>query len=289
MKLSLHNRQEYTYYLLFYLKNGKYDLFNKDFLRLHPADQVAFIEECSEGLRKTIYSLLSVDDLKECFPSLAFPLQKELFVYLEENDLKNLLNGLSQDDLADCLQQLPDHISHYYLLKLGINEAKEMEKLMGYPAGSAGALMTTEFLTLNENDTADSVLTSIRKTGKLKGTVYYLFVTGENTSSLIGVVSLKEVLTASPEVPLKSLMTTDFLSVTPSTDETHVYQIFQRYGLLALPVLEDSRLVGIITFDDAMRAALSESVTNLPKRKVLKPHRTAGKKSFKMKFFSIFT
>jgi len=245
-------KEEYTYYMLQSLKVGKKDTFRKDFLNLHPMDQATFFMELSEERRFKLYSFLTPSEFGEIFSELNPLMQKECILELDRPFAIEMLNELPPDDATDFFGLLPYKEADFYLERMEKDEADDIKELLKYKKGSVGALMTPDLVMVAEEDSVNDVLERLKHSESDAETIYYLYVT-DSQKQLIGVVSLRELITSPPECRMKEIMNSQIISVSANTNQTEVLQIIRKYGLLAVPVVtEEYILLGIVTFDDVL-------------------------------------
>ena len=145
-----------------------------------------------------------------------------------------------------------------------------INEILKYPDDCAGSIMTTEYVSLRPNMTAGEAIQRIRCTGVDKETIYTCYITERR--KLVGIVSAKDLMTTDDDVPIKDLMETEIISVYTHSDQEQVAQLFTKYDLLALPVIDqDGRMVGIVTFDDAMDVMVDEATEDITKMAAINP------------------
>ncbi|WP_078430261.1 magnesium transporter [Alkalihalobacterium alkalinitrilicum] len=261
--LNFKNREEYTFYLQLYLKQEKREEFCKDFLSLHPTDQIDIFQEFSEIQRKLVYQYLSTEELSNIFVGLPVKQQKIVISELDEHLVPTLLEELSADDVTDFLSEIPDHIANYFLERMSKEDADNIKKLLSYHHDTAGSLMTTEFITALETETAEHIMERLRTEAKDAETIYYIYVTDEKMV-LKGVLSLREMILAEPLDMVANIMKNRFISVLPSTDQEQVAEVIKNYDLIAVPVVtEKDVIIGIVTVDDVMDIVEEETTEDI--------------------------
>ena len=204
----------------------------------------------------------------------------EVFAYLDEDEQVAIINGITQheidyiieelafDDMIDLLEELPANLVDKILLNTSGEERKLINTFLNYPENSAGSLMTIDYIDFKEHMTAAQALHHIKDVGLDSETVYNAYVM-DDKRKLKGVVSLRALVLAEDETLVRDIMHTDVVSVTVTTDQEMVSNMFKRYGLLALPVVDrEGRLVGIITVDDIFEIIEDETTEDM--------HRMAG-------------
>ncbi|WP_461202613.1 magnesium transporter [Anoxybacillus sp. TBDG-1] len=253
VKLDRQNRKWYITQILGTLHLNKRDAFRQLFLELHPADQIDILLNVSEKERKEIYCHLSPDEVATMFKQGEIHEQVQLFAELPSGYAIEVINNMYADDVADFLDALPDEVRRLYLQKMNTESAVEVQQLLTYPKYTVGSLMTTEFLAVWEEHTVKHVMELLRTEASNAETIYYLYVVDEK-NCLVGVISLRDLIISQPEQKVKNIMNTNIIFVDAHSHRKEVAEIIQKYDFLALPVTEQGKLVGIVTFDDVMDA-----------------------------------
>lgn len=213
-----------------------------------------------------IWKLLELVDLHrrvEIFPYLDMDVQVEMASGSTKKNVTELLKLMSHDDRADLFTHLDKDIAGKLLLLLPVSERADIIKLTSYREETAGSIMTTDYATLNENDTVENSIKKIRKDAPSKETIYYMYVT-DNDHRLIGFVSLTKIIIARPKQKVGELMKRDIIYAHTEDDREYAARLIDEYDLLALPVVDSAeRLVGIITYDDAIDTLRKEQTEDL--------------------------
>lgn len=197
-------------------------------------------------------------------------MQTYLVTMFTEKELKELLDDLYMDDTVDMLEELPANLVKRILATVSASDRSMINQLLNYPEDSAGSIMTTEYVDLREEMTVGQAMAHIKKTGIHKETIYTCYITERR--KLVGIVSAKDLMTTDDDVPIKDLMETEIISVYTHADQEQVAQLFTKYDLLALPVIDlDGRMVGIVTFDDAMDVMVDEATEDITKMAAINP------------------
>lgn len=197
-------------------------------------------------------------------------MQTYLVEMFSEKELKELLDDLYMDDTVDLLEELPANLVNRILNTVDQADRTLINQLLNYPDDSAGTLMTTEYVDIRETMTVAQAMAHIKETGIHKETIYTCYVTDQRR--LLGIVSAKDLMTTADDVLIRDLMQTEIISVSTHTDKEEVAQLFTKYNFLALPVLDqDERLVGIVTFDDAMDVMVDEATEDITKMAAMSP------------------
>ncbi len=227
--------------------------------KTHDADVASVLEILSTESRISVFQLVSDPERQaEILSHLSKKFQLEIAHVYEVGKLQKLLGFMDSDDAADLLGHLPDDMAQNILSGLNRDELQEVEELMSYPEDSAGGLMSSEFLTIDESFT---VKQSIEKIQSMDEDLisFYIYVIND-TQRLVGVLSLKQLLLSRPQDVLKEIMSTDVISVNIETDQNEVARIVEKYDFLSLPVTDDNNdLVGVITVDDVIDVIREEA------------------------------
>lgn len=252
VKLNKHNREEYTQLILQAIDQQQIEQFRHYFLELHPTDQVELFQQLNEEQRHFVYISLSPTEFAEIFQRIELKEQKEIIRELDKTYMAEIFNSMYSDDLAAFLAELEDPEVRVILDQMDKEEAQEVEELLAYPPETAGAIMTTEFISIGAQDTVAEVMEHLRKEAPDAETIYYLFVTDAD-SHLVGVLSLRDLITADLNQRVEEIMSTRVVSVPVSMDQEEVAEIISKYDFLAVPVVTPNNvLVGIVTVDDVI-------------------------------------
>lgn len=218
---------------------------------VQPADIAEAIEELPEAMQAIAFRLLPKDEAIEVYENLNSGVQQALIEDFKRQDVLDIVDKMSPDDRVRLFDELPAKIVTRLQEQLSPLERQATALLLGYEADTAGRIMTPEYVSLKENITAFQALERIRQLARFTETVYYLYVT-DAARHLTGILSLRELVTASPDQKIADVMTRDAVFVTTDTDQEEVARTIQRYDFLAIPVVDrEQRLVGIVTVDDA--------------------------------------
>ena len=233
----------------------------QDILRDIPAvDLAAIFEELPKEKMPILFRLCGKDQAAELFAELSAPTQKNLIDGLGDTELKDVIEALFADDAADLVEEMPAEVVQRILSQAEPETRRMINELLKYPQDSAGGLMTTEFMELKPDMTVQEALAAIRESGIDKATINNCYVTTPD-HKLLGVVSLRAlVLEKEPQTLVSRLMETPVISAQTTEDQENVSRLFEKYGFLALPVVDgEERLVGIVTVDDAISVLRSEN------------------------------
>ena len=197
--------------------------------------------------------------------------QEFLIHGLSDSELKEVVDELFVDDAVDLIEEMPANVVKRILRQADKDMRKQINELLKYPEDSAGSIMTTEFIVLRPDMTAEMAIKRIRRTGVDKETIYTCYVT-DNNNKLIGISTVKDLLLADDDDLVKDLMEENVISVNTLDDQEQVAQMFSNYNFLALPVVDnENRLVGIVTIDDAIDVIQEEATEDIEKMAAVLP------------------
>ena len=224
--------------------------------KLHPADIAEIVDQLSINDSINVLNSLDEEVAADALEEISPERQVSLFEEMETKRAADLLEEMSPDDAADLIGELSDDRAQELLELMDPEEAKDVESLLIYPEDTAGGIMTTEFAAVKEGLTARETLNALREMAKEVESIYYIYILS-NSNSLIGVMSLRELLLADPEQKIAEVMHRDIISVDVMEEEHDVAKKIAKYNLLALPVVKDeNKIQGVVTVDDAIDIVL---------------------------------
>ncbi len=230
---------------------------------VQPADIAEAIEELPEAMQAIAFRLLSKSEAIEVYENLDTSVQQALIEDFKRQDVLDIVDKMSPDDRARLFDELPAKFVRSLLSQLSPQEREATALLLGYGAGTAGRIMTPEYVALKEGWTVLRALDYIRSRAFVSETIYYLFVT-DAARRMTGIISLRSLVTGQPEQTIGDLMTREVISVRTDTDQEDVARLVQRYDFLAVPVVDtEERLVGIITVDDLIDVIEAETTEDI--------------------------
>lgn len=211
------------------------------------------------------FRLLPKDLATEVFACLEIEEQKQIINSLEDTELQQIIEDLAIDDAVDMVEELPASVVKR-ILKIATPDTRQLiNQYLQYPDNSAGTIMTAEYVALRPSMTVDEAFNYIRKNGVDKETIYNCYVINPKRQ-LLGVVTLKDLMMNPSEMKVESIMDNNILSALTTDDQEDVAATFNKYGLLALPVVDkENRLVGIVTIDDVMDVMEQEATEDFQK------------------------
>ena len=235
------------------LGEKKYSTIRDILVTMNPADVAGVFEELEdEKVIPLLFRLLPKDQAAEAFVEMEPEHQELLIKGFSDSELKEVLDELYVDDAVDIVEEMPANVVRRILAAAAPEMRRDINGILRYPEDSAGSIMTTEYVSLRPAMTVGEAILRIRRTGVDKETIYTCYVTKDRY--LMGLVSVKDLLLAQDDETLISdIMETNVISVSTHTDQEEVARMLSKYNFIALPVVDnDNRMVGIVTFDDAM-------------------------------------
>lgn len=250
--------------LLRMLEEKKYATARDVLGTMNPADIAAIFSALEEQKIPLLFRLLPKELAAESFVEMDVDAQELLIRSFSDNELKEIIDELYVDDAADLVEEMPANVVKRILRQADPEMRRSINQILRYPENSAGSIMTTEYVSLRPDMTVEEAILRIRRQGFDKETIYTCYVTNQNRT-LIGLVTVKDLLLAQDdEMPIAELMIENIISVTTHTDQEEVGQMFRKYDFLALPVVDgENRMVGIVTFDDAMDVIEEETTEDI--------------------------
>ncbi|HLS67047.1 MAG TPA: magnesium transporter [Pseudogracilibacillus sp.] len=252
VKLEQETKEQYTKKVLDAIESDNIADFRETFLELHPQDRVDMFLEFTESLRKRCYTYLSAKEFAMIFPGFTLEKQLEFLDELDETYATAMFNNMFTDDVVYFLNGLNEQQAEHILTNMNEEQAEKVRTLLAYEDETAGAIMTKELIRISANKRAEDVITQLRAEAPSAEIIYYNYVVDED-GLLVGVVSLRDLITAPPEDQIKEIMSTRVVSVDEQMDQEDVANVIQKYDILAVPVVsKENRLLGIVTVDDVI-------------------------------------
>ena len=259
----------------------------RDVMETLPApDLAAVFEDLPTEKLPVLFRLCPKDLAAEVFTELTPQTQQALIDGLTDTELKAVVDDLFVDDATDLVEEMPANVVKRILAQADPATRRMINELLKYPEDSAGGVMTTELMELRPDMTVAQAMEAIRRNGFDKETINNCYVT-DSSRRLVGVVSLRAlVLAKNTEEPIKDLMDSNVVSVSTTTDQEDVSKLFEKYGFLAIPVVDaENRLVGIVTIDDAISILQDEASEDIAKMNAIGP---SDKPYFKQSMWDLY-
>ncbi|MGH2453566.1 MAG: magnesium transporter [bacterium] len=225
---------------------------------LHPADLAALVRRLAPPHRLAFMLLLDEERAASVLEALEPEEQTALVRTLTDEQVSGLLEEMATDEVVDLLGELPAARVQRLLRLMGAEEAGRIRELLRFPEDSAGALMTTDLVTISAGLSAAEAIGDVRRRGQEAEQLYYIYVT--EASRLTGVLSLRALIVALPEAPVREIMQTALVTANPWAGRDEVARLIEKYDLLAVPVVDAAgRLLGIVTADDILEVVEEEA------------------------------
>ena len=240
-------------------------------MEMNEVDIAEFLDELGPEETVLVFRLLPKEQAAEVFAELEdSDDQERLINALSDKELREVLDELYLDDTVDVIEDMPANVVSRILRNSDPASRSQINQLLNYPKDSAGSIMTTEYVFLHPDATVEESFARIRKEGMDKETIYTCYVTQNRV--LLGVVTVRRLLLSAYETKIRDIMETNVLSVNTHEDKEDVAQMLNKYDLSAIPVVDgDNRLVGIVTFDDAMDVIEEETTEDFEKMAAILP------------------
>ena len=246
------------------LEEKKYPTLRDILITMNPSDVAGLFSGLEEKQIPLLFRLLPKEQAAETFVEMEPDAQALLIRGFSDNELKEVVSELYVDDAADLVEAMPANVVKRILSQADPEMRSSINQILRYPENSAGSIMTTEYVSLRPEMTVEEAILRIRRQGVDKETIYTCYVTAKDRT-LMGLVTVKDLLLAEDDdTPIQELMITNLISVTTQTDQEEVARMFSKYNFLALPVVDgENRMVGIVTFDDAMDVMEDEATEDM--------------------------
>ena len=253
------------------LEEKKYSTLRDILTTMKPFDIAAVFEELQDEKTPILFRILPKELAAETFVEMDEDTQEFLIHGFSDNELKEVVDELFVDDAVDLIEEMPANVVKRILRQADKETRRQINELLKYPEDSAGSIMTTEFISLRPDMTAEMAIKRIRRTGVDKETIYTCYV-NDDYNRLIGITTVKDLLLADDDDLVKDMMEENVISVHTLDDQEMVARIFSDYDFLALPVVDnEQRIVGIVTVDDAIDVIREEATEDIEKMAAVLP------------------
>lgn len=237
----------------------------------NPVDIAQMFEELDEEDVIRVFRLLPKEVAAETFSYMSSEAQKNIVESMTDRELSGIIDELFLDDTVDLIEEMPASVVKKVLANTFGEKRSFINRFLQYKEDSAGSIMTIEFVDLKKEMTVEKAFEHIRKTGVDKETIYTCYVIDANRV-LEGVITVKDLLLAAPSDIVGDIMDTNIIYATTDEDKEDVAHIFHKYDFMSLPVVDkEKRLVGIVTFDDAMDVMEEENTEDFEKMAAIMP------------------
>jgi len=245
------------------IKNKRFVQLKQLLSEMQPADIAEIFEQATDKDIPVLFRILPKELAAEVFVEFDSDKQEILVNSFSDSELREVLDELFMDDAADIVEEMPATVAKRILKNTDANTRRQINQLLAYPDDSAGSIMTTEYIDLKRTMTVDEAFDRIRKIGFDTETIYTCYVIGSRRK-LFGTISLRDLLLSGKDEIIGDIMDENVVSAHTLDNKEDVAAMFERYDMLALPVVDsEGRLVGIVTVDDAIdviQEAASEDI-----------------------------
>ena len=245
-----------------FLEERNFKELKEELENLHPVDLVDAMEELDKKQRMLVFRLLSKEEAAEVFTDMNSDMREELLEALTDSELKEIMDEMYVDDTVDVLEEMPANVVDRLLMATDEETRKPINTLLQYPEDSAGSIMNIEYISLRKEMTVADAILKIRQVGINRETIYTCYVTEKR--KLIGVVDVKDLLTAGESRLIEEIMDENVIYARTLDDQEQVANQINKYGLVAIPILDhEDCMVGIVTVDDAMLVLQDETTEDI--------------------------
>lgn len=253
------------------LKNKKYSSLRDVLSTMNEADIASIFEEIASDSLPVLFRLLPKDLAADTFALMETDNQELLIRGFSDNEIKEVFDELYVDDAADIVEEMPANVVKRILKNTDPQMRQMINEILKYPEDSAGSLMTTDYISLRPQMTVSDAIKRIRRTINEAETIYTCYITDENRK-LLGYLSVKNLLLAQEEDKICDIMDKTIVCVHTLDDKEDVAKDMNRYDFVTMPVVDDEgRLVGIVTFDDAIDVMQDEATEDIERMAAINP------------------
>ncbi|WP_033124648.1 magnesium transporter [Faecalicatena fissicatena] len=244
------------------LDERKFKELKEELEHMYPVDLVELMEDFTQKQLVMVFRLLAKEEAAETFTEMDSDMRETLIGGLTDSELEEVMEEMYLDDTVDVLEEMPANVVDRLLMATDEETRQQINQLLQYPEDSAGSVMNVDYIALRKEMTVAESILKIRQVGINKETIYTCYVTEKR--KLIGMVDVKELLTTSESKTIEEIMDTNVLYAHTTDDQEEVAQIINKYGLIALPIVDHEMcMVGIVTVDDAMDVLQEETTEDI--------------------------
>ena len=257
--------------LLELVNERQFRTLRQELSEMNEVDVAAFIEELDPEKTVVVFRMLPKELASDVFACLELDKQQHIVSSITDKELTSIIEDLSVDDAVDMVEELPANIVKRVLQNATPETRSQINEFLKYPENSAGSIMTAEYIGLRKTMTVEDAFSYIRKHGVDKETIYTCYVM-DNKRTLEGVVTVKDLLMNPYETLIEDIMDTRVIKAQTTDDREDVVELFNKYDLTTLPVVDkEDRLVGIVTIDDAVDVMEEEATEDFEKMAAMTP------------------
>jgi magnesium transporter len=253
------------------IEKGEFTKIREQIVKLNVVDIALILDELDEKAALIVFRLLPKELSVEVFSYLSKEQQQYIIESITDREIKNIIDNLFMDDTVDVLEEMPANVVKKILRHVSEDRRKLINQFLQYPEYSAGSIMTIEYIDLKKEMTVGQALDKIKRVGIDKETIDICYVM-DQSRRLEGVIPLRKLVVSEKDVVIKDIMETNIISVHTHMDQEEVGNLFRKYGLLAMPVVDmENRLVGIITVDDVVDIIEQENTEDFQVMAAMEP------------------
>ncbi|MEN8194260.1 MAG: magnesium transporter [Bacteroidota bacterium] len=235
------------------------------FTDLHNADIAEIINHLNYDNAEYAFSLLESEEASDVITELDENLREKILQHIDADKISTIVDELESDDATDIIGELPEEVADEVLNKIDEEDSVEVKELLKYDEDTAGGIMSSDFVSVKDHDTIRAAIREVRNNAENFDQIYHIYVVTDN-GELVGIVSLKSLLTHSLRTSITSVMEEDLIYVTPDIDQEEVANNMQKYDLVAIPVVDENKIMlGRITFDDIVDVIQEEADEDIQK------------------------
>ena len=246
------------------LEKKKYKELKEKMSAYNTVDLAELLVELDDKELAMVFRMIDKDDAAQVFSYMDDDQQQTLLNSFTSKEIRYILDSMATDDAVDLLEDMPANVVNRLLSQVSADTRADINRLLKYPEDSAGSIMTVEYIDLSPDMTVQQALDKIRKVGIHSETVYTCYVVVRR--KLGGIVTAEVLMTNEKDTLIRDLMRENFIYIRTSDDQEDAAKLFRKYGLIAIPVLDDEGyIVGIVTFDDAIGVLTEETTEDIHK------------------------
>lgn len=255
------------------LENKDYKQIKKLILEMHEQDIAELLEEIDEVSEIIkVFRLIPKDQGAEIFSYASPELQEKIVSGITDKELQFIISDMYLDDAVDFIEEMPANVVERILKNSTPQNRAEINKFLSYKDDTAGSIMTNEFLDVKRGTTIANAIERIRKIGNNLETINTIYITDQKRI-IEGCVSIRDLILAEPNKKIEEIMETNVVFAYTNTDQEEVAQLFKKYDIIVLPIVDtEKRLVGIVTVDDAVSVIEEENTEDIQKMAAITPN-----------------
>lgn len=232
---------------------------------LHPADIAEIINRSSINNAKYLFELLDTETASEVITEIDENLREKIINQIDPDKISDIIDELETDDATDIVSELKEELAKTVLEKMDAEDSEDVKELLQYHEETAGGIMSSDFVSVEENETLRAAIREVRNNAEHFEQIYHIYVLNKN-EILVGIVSLKSLLVNPLRTKITSVMEEDLIYVTPDVDQEEVANLMKKYDLVAIPVVDENKvMLGRITIDDIVDVIQEEADEDIQK------------------------